>query len=129
MVNTLREWKAACPKVDTGKKDESGEPIMALDLVFPNGHGHVEELHNWNKRFWTPLQDKCELAQHFDFHTLRHVAASLFIQYLGWTPKRLQVVMGHSSITITFDLYGHLFEDKAADREAMKKIEAAIVAA
>jgi hypothetical protein len=37
--------------------------------------------------------------------------------------------MGHSSITVTFDLYGHLFEDKAADREAMKKIEAAIVAA
>jgi hypothetical protein len=44
-------------------------------------------------------------------------------------PKRVQiVVMGHSSINMTFDLYGHLFEDLAADREAMKKIEAAIVA-
>jgi integrase len=65
----------------------------------------------------------------FGFHALRHVAASLFIAYLGWTPKRVQVVMGHSSITVTFDLYGHLFEDKAADREAMGKLEAAIVAA
>jgi integrase len=45
--------------------------------------------------------------------------------HLGWTPKRVQVVMGHASIRMTYDLYGHLFED----REAMKKIEAAIAAA
>jgi integrase len=37
--------------------------------------------------------------------------------------------MGHSSIQMTFDLYGHLYEDKDADRESMKKVEAAIVAA
>jgi integrase len=60
---------------------------------------------------------------------LRHAAASLFIAHLGWTPKRLQAVMGHSSITMTFDLYGHLYENAEDDREAMKKVEAAIVAA
>jgi hypothetical protein len=32
--------------------------------------------------------------------------------------------MGHSSIQMTFDLYGHLFENKEADRE--DKLEAAI---
>jgi hypothetical protein len=32
-------------------------------------------------------------------------AASLFIAHLNWTPKRAQVVMGHSSIEMTFDLY------------------------
>jgi hypothetical protein len=37
--------------------------------------------------------------------------------------------MRHSSIKITFDQYGHLFENIEADREAMKKIETAIVAA
>ena len=31
--------------------------------------------------------------------------------------------MGHASITMTFDRYGHLFEDIAADREDMAKIE------
>ena len=46
--------------------------------------------------------------------------------YLGRTPKRLQTVMGHSSITMTFDLYGHLFEDITADRADMAKIEAAV---
>jgi integrase len=115
VVNTLREWKPACP-------------ASKFDLVFPNGYGNPESVQNIYKRFWDPVQKKCELP-HYGFHALRHVAATLFIAYLGWTPKRLQVVMGHSSITVTFDLYGHLFEDKAADREAMKKIEAAIAAA
>jgi integrase len=116
VVNTLREWKPSCPA------------SSQLDLVFGNGYGHVESIQNIYKRFWTPAQKKCGLP-HFGFHSLRHVASSLFIAYLGWTPKRVQEVMGHSSITVTFDLYGHLFEDKAADREAMKRIEAAIAAA
>jgi integrase len=57
---------------------------------------------------------------------LRHAAASLFVAHLGWTPKRLQTVMGHSSINMTFDLYGHLFENTEADRPDMAKIEAAV---
>jgi integrase len=75
-----------------------------------------------------PTVDMCGLP-HYGFHALRHVAASLFIAYLGWTPKRVQEVMGHSSITVTYDVYGHLFKDKDADRDAMTKIEAAISAA
>jgi len=125
VVNTLREWKAVCPE---RRKDEHGGPITALDLVFPNGRGNVESIQNIYRRFWVPVQKKCELP-HYGFHALRHVAASLFIAYLGWTPKRVQEVMGHSSITVTYDTYGHLFSDKSADREAMKKLEAAIVAA
>jgi len=27
----------------------------------------------------------------------------------GFTPKRLQALLGHSSIQMTFDTYGHLF--------------------
>jgi integrase len=51
------------------------------------------------------------------------------LPYLGWSPKRLQTVMGHASINLTFDLYGHLFEDIEADRADMAKIEAAVRAA
>ena len=101
-------------------------------------------LTNIRNRFWGPLQLKCGTSietEKFDrerkpirepryrFHMLRHAAASLFIAPLGWTPKRLQSVMGHSSINMTFDLYGHLYDDTDADRDAMKKIEAAINAA
>jgi integrase len=53
----------------------------------------------------------------------------LFIRYLGWSPKRVQTVMGHASVTMTFDRYGHLFENVEADRADMAKIEAAVRAA
>jgi integrase len=118
VVNALRQWKDDCPK---------GE----RDLVFPNGAGNAEGLTNLWKRFWRPLQLECGLTNEsgearYGFHCLRHAAASLFIQYLGWTPKRLQTVMGHSSVRMTFDLYGHLFEDTEKDRADMAKIELAV---
>ena len=37
--------------------------------------------------------------------------------------------MGHAAISMTFDHYGHLFEDVEADRADMAKIEAAVRAA
>jgi integrase len=120
VVNTLRQWSQVCPKGEVG-------------LVFPNGRGNIEQHSNIFKRFWRPLQVKCGLTTdgepRYNFHMLRHVAASLFIAYLGWTPKRIQTVMGHSSIAMTYNLYGHMLEDKTADREAMEKIEAAVTAA
>jgi integrase len=130
-VNTLRAWLEECP---------NGE----LDLVFPNGAGNVESHQNIAHRLWEPFQiangmtkdsgkrddaGNPVLVAKYGLHALRHAAASLFIAHLGWTPKRVQTVMGHSSIKMTFDLYGHLFEDREGDAEAMKKLEAAIVAA
>jgi integrase len=121
VVNTLREWRASCP-------------AGTLGLVFPNTLGNVESQANVLGRFWFPLQVRTGLTTEkgepkYTFHSLRHAAASLFIAHLGWTPKRVQSVMGHASVTMTFDRYGHLFEDRDGDREAMKKLEAAIVAA
>ena len=83
------------------------------------------------ERCWTPLQIRCGLVTtegepKYGFHKLRHAAASMFIQYLGWSPKRLQVVMGHSSIQMTFNTYGHLFENVESDRADMAKIENAV---
>jgi integrase len=118
VVNTLRQWRAECP--NGGK-----------DLVFPNTVGQIDSVQGIHSRFWVPLQIKCGLATdsgkpRYNFHMLRHAAASLFIKYLGWSPKRLQVVMGHASITQTFDRYGHLFESAESDRADMEKIERAV---
>jgi len=35
-------------------------------------------------------------------------------------------MMGHSSVRMTFELYGHLFDDIEKDRADMAAIEAAI---
>jgi len=123
---------------------EGGLPASGAGFVFPNTAGNVESHSNLRQRLWEPLQVRCGLTvdtgrktpagdpiveTRYGIHKLRHVAASLFIAHLGWMPKRVQEVMGHSSITITFDLYGHLFEDRAGDAEAMKRLEAAVSAA
>ena len=118
VVNTLRHWRTSCPQGN-------------LDLVFPNTIGNVETMTNIHSLCWAPLQIKCGLTAdtgeaRYGFHMLRHAAASLFIKYLGWSPKRLQAVMGHASINMTFDRYGHLFESVEADRDAMAKIERAV---
>jgi integrase len=56
--------------------------------------------------------------RHFTPHSLRHAAASLFIDQ-GWSPKRVQTAMGHSSIKLTFDVYGKPFADRnGADQGA-----------
>jgi len=52
------------------------------------------------------------------FHDLRHTFASLLLQQ-GESPVYVKEQMGHSSIQVTVDLYGHLIPDgnkQAVDR-------------
>jgi integrase len=44
------------------------------------------------------------------FHDLRHTSVALAIAE-GAHPKAIQARMGHSSITVTLDRYGHLFPE------------------
>src|SRR5262249_35270006 len=118
VVNALTQWRTMCP---------------AGELVFPSESGEVEGYFTIRRSCWIPLQlangITVEGQPKYSFHALRHAAASLFIAHLGWTPKRLQAVIGHASIAMTFDPYGHPFGDHDNDREAMKKLQAAVVAA
>jgi integrase len=120
VVNALNQWWSECPRSE-------------LNLVFPSLRGNIIQMSNVHL-FWARLQSRCGLINddgnpRYRFHILRHAAASLFIKYLGWSPKRLQTVMGHASVSMTFDRYGHLFESVEADRADMAKIEAAVRAA
>jgi integrase len=127
VVNTLREWRLACPK-------------GASNLVFPNTLGGLMHAPDILRRCWYPLMRKCGLLKAgeplpdsvygppapggplYDFHHLRHAAASLLIEQ-GAQPKRIQEIMGHSSIKVTFDIYGHLFADAAADQALVSAVE------
>ena len=113
VINTLRQWRLAC---------------STSELVFANRDGGVKSHGSFLQNTWDPLLRRCGIP-HYNFHALRHAAASLFIEILGWPPKRIQTVLGHSSIIMTFDRHGHLFADHEGDKEAMKRLEAAIVAA
>jgi integrase len=51
-------------------------------------------------------------------HACRHGYASFMID-AGINPKALQTFMGHSSITVTLDLYGHLLPGSEAEAAAL----------
>jgi integrase len=118
VVNALKEWRLTCPK---GK----------LGLVFPNGVGNVESLPNIHRRGLGPLEAIAGITKDrrhpkYGLHALRHAAASLFIEQ-SFTPKRVQALMGHSTIQVTFDTYGHLFPSQADDQAAMRQLQARLV--
>lgn len=148
VINALREWKLSCPKRDSGKRDENGNPIMVLDLVFPNGVGKVEQLNNILRRGLHPAWiaagvtvEGSELDQagnpipepkYTGMHALRHFFASWCINRkedggLGLTPKIVQERMGHSTIALTMDRYSHLFP-KDDDTDEMAAAERAFMA-
>jgi len=60
-------------------------------------------------RVWGPLQRECGLLDE------ARSAASLFIGFLKWDPKKVQETMGHPSIVVTYDRYGHLFTDRESE--------------
>ena len=47
----------------------------------------------------------------------------------GWPPKKIQTILGHSSITVTYDTYGHLFSQAEKDLELFEKMEQDLMAA
>ena len=117
VANTLKEWKLTCPK---------GE----LDLVFPNGAGKVESLANIINRGLIPAQPG--KAKYTGMHALRHFYASWCINSekdggIGLLAKDVQVRLGHSSITMTFDRYGHLFP-RGDDSKLLDAVEGALIA-
>ena len=106
LVAVLREWKL-----------ESKH-----DLVFANGKGNPESLANIYNRCWHELRKTAGIDPKHDLYALRHFHASALIDD-GANPKEIQVEMGHSSIGVTFDVYGHLFRDKEANERRKDRVE------
>jgi len=106
VANALREWKLGCPRF-------AGDGEPRLWLVFPNSKGNVDTLPNIHRRGLGPVQlavgiAKDQLHPKYGLHSLRHAAVNLFIEQ-GFSPKRVQALMGHSTIQMTFDTYGTFF--------------------
>jgi integrase len=107
LVNVLRTWKLACPK-------------GALDLVFPNKQGAVQDYSNILKRGLWPVQIAAGVvtrtgeAKYSGLHSLRHFYTSWCINRkadggLELPLKLVSARLGHASIQLTADRYGHLF--------------------
>lgn len=125
LLRELRAWKLQCPKRD-GK----------LGLAFPNNRGNVQ-FHTTIVARWlgptmiaagvtvpvldangTPMRDEhgkpIVEPKYTGLHAFRHFFASWCINRkvdggLELPAKVVQERMGHASIGMTFDTYGHLF--------------------
>jgi hypothetical protein len=72
-------------------------PIRSRDADLPD---------NLGPRYMEPALEQPGLMK-FRFHDLRHTFGSLLIQ-AGVSPAYVQKQMGHRSIQVTIDVYGHL---------------------
>ncbi len=77
-------------------------------FVFAAPNGGPLRHRNFYRRQFKPALKAAGLPAALRFHDLRHTCASLLIA-LGAHPKAIQERLGHSSITVTLDRYGHLF--------------------
>lgn len=87
------------------------------EFVFTAPEGGPLRRTNFRRRAWLPAV-RASVGEPFRFHDLRHTHAAMLIAQ-GEHPKVIQLRLGHSSIQVTLDTYGHLFEgldEAAADR-------------
>jgi integrase len=84
----------------------AGRTSVADDLVFPSHAGTVIKPDNIVPRYMEPALERAGLRR-FRFHDQRHTFGSLLIQD-GASLAYVRDQMGHSSIQITADTYGHL---------------------
>jgi integrase len=121
LVARLREHRLASPKNELG-------------LVFANTRGGIEHREHIAKRGFHPAQvaagvvDRHGGAKYKGLHALRHFYASWCINRrvdggLELPLKVVQARLGHSSIQMTADTYGHLFPrgDDGAELAAAEK--------
>jgi len=105
----LKKWKLACP-------------ISKQELVFPNTDGEPTNHNTLIKSHFSPALRRAGLRK-VSFHSLRHSNASMRIQ-AGQNVKYISTQLGHSSINITMDRYGHLFNDVDFTRRQVELLEA-----
>ena len=77
------------------------------DFVWQSPEGGPFRYGNWFKRHFKPAIERAGLTKGTRFHDLRHSYAAMLIAQ-GAHPRAIMERMGHSTITVTLDTYGHL---------------------
>lgn len=108
LLYELKKWRLACP-------------VSEHELVFPGLEGGIANHVNIVNRHFYPALRRAGL-KHVSFHSLRHSNASLRIQ-AGQNIKYISEQLGHTTIRITMDIYGHLFDDVNFTRQQVELLE------
>jgi integrase len=117
-------WERAEPKTRAGRRAVTAPAFVADELAThldawaqpgPEGLVFVNQRdaplgHSFGAGVFKPALRRAGLDQGVRIHDLRHTAVALAIA-AGAHPKAIQARMGHASITVTLDRYGHLYPD------------------
>lgn len=100
MLQQLREHRAS-----------QAEALLKLgirtDLIFATSEGTPILRRNLVKRYFKPVLKEAKLPSDFSLYGLRHTCATLLLQ-AGTHPKIVAERLGHSSTTLTMDVYSHV---------------------
>jgi integrase len=119
-LQELKQWKLACPPTEA-------------DLVFPTRNGAIAH-HISLFRSVGVLQKRAKVLDKsgkpkYGLHSFRHFFASWCLnrkpEGRELRPQEVQSLLGHSSIVMTMDVYGHLFprsSDKAELAQATRAL-------
>jgi integrase len=78
------------------------------EFVWQSPQGGPFRYSNWMKRHFKPAVERSLAPDATRFHDLRHTYAAMLIAQ-GAHPRAIMERMGHSTITVTLDNYGHMF--------------------
>jgi len=111
-IDEFIQWYCSEPRLSFNKDKRllgaflSGRSSLSDELVFPSETGTVLQPENLYHRYFLPCLESAGLRR-FRFHDLRHTFGSLLSQD-GASLTYVKEQMGHSSIQVTVDTYGHL---------------------
>ncbi|HVB60105.1 MAG TPA: tyrosine-type recombinase/integrase [Ktedonobacteraceae bacterium] len=97
--------------------ERAGSRWRNMDVVFCNRYGGYIESATLRRVFKRILEGAG--LPDIRFHDLRHSAATILLG-MGVHPKVVQELLGHSSISITLDVYSHVMP--SMQQEAMDKL-------
>ncbi len=105
---------------------KEGKTDISKELVFASHDGKILDPDNFYHRHFVPVLLKSGIRK-IRLHDLRHTFGSLLIQS-GASIVNVKQQMGHSSIQVTVDTYGHLvpgadvsFVDRLAEKPGKKR--------
>jgi integrase len=112
MVPALKQWKLKCPP---------------SDFVFPTRTGNSADYNGIVRGSIEPVMKAAHIVDKagkpkYTPHALRHFFASWCINPKArggreLPPKQVQYLLGHSTISMTFDIYGHMFPSEGSREE------------
>ncbi|MDX9860288.1 MAG: site-specific integrase [Rhodospirillales bacterium] len=94
---------------------------VAPDLVFGTSRGRPQSQANFARDCWKILLHVAGVKR-VGRHAMRHFRASVLIA-MGRDPKEVMLEMGHESIQITMNTYGHLFERRRVAKRKQHEAE------